>query len=78
MAAGLIWAALALVWWLFDAHVARPIDRLAGALRARAAADLPADLDRDLARYLGDLAPAAAVAAQTLAETRKLVGFWGA
>lgn len=58
------------VWYLFDANVARPIDTLAGALRARAHADVTGELDAAIARYLGDLAPAATATAQSLAETR--------
>lgn len=58
------------VWYLFDMNVARPIDALAAALRARAHADVASTMDLDLARYLGDLAPAASAAAHRLAETR--------
>jgi DNA polymerase III subunit epsilon len=58
------------IWYLFDIHVAKPVDLLAGALRARAHADVGSDLDASVARYLGDLAPAAASAAASLAETR--------
>ncbi len=61
---------VAWVWYLFDIHVAKPVDVLAGALRARAHADLGAPLDPAVARYLGDLAPAAASAAASLTETR--------
>jgi DNA polymerase-3 subunit epsilon len=58
------------VWFLFDTNVARPIDTLAGALRARAHADVGGDVDAAVARYLGDLAPAATAAAASLRETR--------
>ena len=58
------------VWYLFDTHVARPIDLLAGALRARAHSEVDRPLDAAVARYLGDLAPAARAAADQLAETR--------
>lgn len=58
------------VWYLFDLNVAKPIDTLSGALRARAHSDVTRDMDAAIARYLGDLAPAAQAAAQTLAETR--------
>ncbi|MFN3577703.1 MAG: exonuclease domain-containing protein, partial [Tabrizicola sp.] len=58
------------VWYLFDLNVARPIETLAGALRARAHSDVSAEMDAAIARYLGDLAPAAQAAAQSLAETR--------
>lgn len=58
------------VWYLFDTNVAKPVDLLAGALRARAHADLGRSLDTNVARYLGDLAPAAASATESLAATR--------
>lgn len=58
------------VWFLFDLHVAKPVDLLAGALRARAHADVGGGLDASVARYLGDLAPAAASATASLSETR--------
>lgn len=66
----LITGLIAWVWYLFDTHVARPIDLLAGALRARAHSDVERPLDAAVARYLGDLAPAASAAAASLAETR--------
>lgn len=58
------------IWYLFDLNVAKPIDALASALRARAHAEVAAEMDGEIARYLGDLAPAASAAAQRLAETR--------
>lgn len=58
------------VWFLFDTNVAKPIDILSGALRARAHSDVTSDMDVAIARYLGDLAPAVTAAAQRLAETR--------
>ena len=58
------------VWYLFDLNVAKPIEVLSGALRARAHADVTATMDAEIARYLGDLAPAAEAAAQSLSETR--------
>jgi DNA polymerase-3 subunit epsilon len=58
------------VWYLFDLNVAKPIETLSGALRARAHSDVTAEMDSALARYLGDIAPAARAAAQSLAETR--------
>jgi DNA polymerase III subunit epsilon len=61
---------VAWVWYLFDSNVARPIDVLAGALRARAHADVGGEVDAAVARYLGDLAPAATAAAVSLRETR--------
>jgi DNA polymerase-3 subunit epsilon len=61
---------VATVWYLFDLNVAKPIETLAGALRARAHSDVTAEMDAAIARFLGDLAPAAQAAAQSLAETR--------
>lgn len=61
---------VAWVWFLFDTNVAKPIDILSGALRARAHADVTSEMDVAIARYLGDLAPAATAAAHRLAETR--------
>lgn len=60
------------VWYLFDANVARAIDRLAGAIRARTHAEIDRDLTREAegARYLGDLAPAAQEVTRSLAQTR--------
>jgi DNA polymerase-3 subunit epsilon len=61
---------VAWVWYLFDLNVAKPIETLSGALRARAHADVTATMDAAIARYLGDLAPAAEAAALSLSETR--------
>ena len=61
---------VAWVWYLFDVNVAKPIDLLAGSLRARAHGDVDAAIDASPGRYLGDLAPAATAAARRLAETR--------
>jgi len=61
---------VAWVWYLFDVNVAKPIDLLAGALRARAHSDIDQALDEAPARYLGDLAPAASAAAARLSQTR--------
>lgn len=58
------------VWYLFDLNLAKPIEALAGTLRARAHSDVTGDIDAAPARYLGDLAPAARATARTLAETR--------
>lgn len=65
-----ILALVAWVWYLFDTNLAKPIEALAGSLRARAHADVSGTLDMPAARYLGDLAPAASAAALTLSETR--------
>ena len=51
------------VWYLFDRHVARPIEALAGGLRTGAA---PA---QDETRYLADLGPAARAAAEARARS---------
>lgn len=61
---------VAAVWYLFDLNVAKPIETLSGALRARAHSDVTAEMDAAIAHYLGDLAPAAQAAARSLAETR--------
>ncbi|OYX27320.1 MAG: DNA polymerase III subunit epsilon [Rhodobacterales bacterium 32-66-7] len=61
---------VASVWYLFDLNVAKPIETLSGALRARAHSDVSVRIDAAIARYLGDLAPAAEAAAQSLSETR--------
>jgi DNA polymerase III subunit epsilon len=58
------------VWYLFDVNVAKPIDSLAGALRARAHSDVTGEMNAAIAQYLGDLAPAASAAAVSLSETR--------
>lgn len=60
----------AAIWYLFDTNVSKPIDLLAGALRARAHADVSAAMDPNVARYLGDLAPAAQATALSLSQTR--------
>ena len=65
-----ILAATAWLWLLFDENVARAIEKLAGALRARAHADIDHALDPAHARYLGDLAPAARAVTGTLSETK--------
>ena len=70
IAAFVIAGLIAWVWYLFDMNVARPIDILAGALRARAHSDVTGEFDAAIARYLGDLAPAATATAHSLAETR--------
>ena len=58
------------IWVLFDEHVARPVERLAADLRARAHSDVDQGIDHDIGRYLGDLAPAADAVAANLTETR--------
>ena len=73
--AGLLGGVLAVllvawVWLLFDINVARAIEALASAMRARAHASVDDELDRARARYLGDLAPAAAEVTSRLVRTR--------
>lgn len=57
-----------LVALLFDENVARPIDALAAALRARAHGKVSAPLSPRMAKHLADLAPAAAAVCDRLAE----------
>lgn len=71
IAAGfLILALVTWIWFLFDTHLARPIDKVASAMRARAHADVAHEFAADDARYLGDLAAAASATAATIAQTR--------
>ncbi|MFN7222882.1 MAG: exonuclease domain-containing protein [Paracoccaceae bacterium] len=70
VAAFVILGVVTWVWYLFDVNVAKPIDSLAGALRARAHSDVTGGMDAKIAQYLGDLAPAATAAAVSLSETR--------
>ncbi|MFD0982507.1 3'-5' exonuclease [Tropicimonas aquimaris] len=61
---------VAWIWILFDEHVAKAIQKLAGGMRARAHAEIAEELDEEPARYLGDLAPAAKAITGTLTETK--------
>ncbi|MFB2593926.1 exonuclease domain-containing protein [Paracoccus sp. p4-l81] len=70
VAAFVVTGLIAGVWFLFDQNVARPIERLAGNIRARTMAQIDGDLDHSTARYLGDLGGAAAAVTAHLAETR--------
>ncbi|MCB1334977.1 MAG: 3'-5' exonuclease [Roseivivax sp.] len=54
------------IWLLFDENVAKPIERLASDMRARAHAGVDRQMDTAAARYLGDLAPAADAVARKL------------
>lgn len=63
----------ALVWLLFDEHVARAVDRLAAGLRARAHGGVGGGLDITVARHLGDLGPAAAALTDSLTDERREV-----
>lgn len=58
------------IWVLFDENVARPVERLAADMRARAHADVDEDIDHAPAKYLGDLGTAAAAVTHNLTETR--------
>ncbi|WP_146346900.1 3'-5' exonuclease [Phaeobacter marinintestinus] len=62
-------ALVAGVWLLFDENVAKPIERLASEMRARAHAGVSGEMDMHTARYLGDLAPAAAAVAGQLSSS---------
>lgn len=57
------------VWLLFDENVAKPIERLAAAMRTRAHAGVAQQVDTHDARYLGDLAPAAEAVSTVLSKT---------
>lgn len=71
LAAGFaIVALIAAVAFLFDTHLARPMEQLAAALRVRAHADVADDIDAAQARYLGDIAEAAVSASSSLAKSR--------
>ncbi|WP_226946308.1 hypothetical protein [Roseobacter sp. TSBP12] len=58
------------IWLMFDENVAKPIQRLAGGMLARAHADVDEALNEKTARYLGDLAPAAHALTENLVSTR--------
>ena len=60
------------VWYLFDHNVARAIETLAAAIRARVHAGIEHDIaaEAKAARYLGDLAPAAEAVTRSLVQTR--------
>ena len=57
----------ALAWLFFDEHMARAVDRMATALRARAHSGVKIRLDARTVRHLGDLAPAAVALCDRLA-----------
>jgi DNA polymerase-3 subunit epsilon len=65
-----IFALTTWVWVLFDENVAKPVERLAAEMRARAHADVDEDIDHAPAKYLGDLGTAAAAVTSNLTETR--------
>ncbi len=60
----------ALMWLIFDETVARPIERLAAAMHARASTDMRGGIDTAVARHLGDLATAASALTSKLGEAR--------
>ncbi|MEO9780084.1 MAG: exonuclease domain-containing protein [Sedimentitalea sp.] len=55
----LLVALIAAIWLLFDENIAKPIERIASDMRARAHAGVVGSMNMQAARYLGDLAPAA-------------------
>ena len=57
------------IWLLFDENVAKPIERLAAEMRARAHAGVSSDMNTWAARYLGDLAPAADAVTRKLSDS---------
>ena len=61
------------IWVLFDENVAKPVERLAGDLRARAHGAVDRDLGPGAAKYLGDLAPAASAVSGQLSQMRQSV-----
>ncbi|GAA5077581.1 exonuclease domain-containing protein [Roseibacterium beibuensis] len=65
-----IFALTTWVWVLFDENVAKPVERLAAEMRARAHADVDGEIDHGKAKFLGDLGSAAAAVASNLTETR--------
>jgi DNA polymerase-3 subunit epsilon len=65
-----IFALTTWVWVLFDENVAKPVERLAAEMRARAHADVDEEIDHAPAKYLGDLGTAAAAVTSNLTETR--------
>ncbi len=70
LSAAAILALIAGIWLLFDENVAKPIERLAGELRARTHTHITSELDDMAARHLGDLAPAATALMRHLNEAR--------
>ncbi len=65
----LIVAITAGIWLLFDENVAKPIERLAADMRARAHAGVDTAVETHTARYLGDLAPAADAVTRKLSDS---------
>lgn len=65
-----IFALTTWIWVLFDENVAKPVERLAAEMRARAHADVEDEIDHEPTKYLGDLGTAAAAVTTNLTETR--------
>lgn len=65
-----IFALTTWVWVLFDENVAKPVERLAAEMRARAHSDVDEEIDHGATKYLGDLGTAAAAVTSNLTETR--------
>ncbi|MDZ7713128.1 MAG: hypothetical protein U5L06_08425 [Rhodovibrio sp.] len=61
------------VWLLFDENVAKPVQRLASQMRARAHAGAGQFAELN-ARYLGDLGPAAQALGERVSARRRTVG----
>lgn len=61
---------IAAIAFLFDTHLARPMEQLAAALRVRTHGDVASDIDATPARYLGDLGEAAVSLSSSLARHR--------
>lgn len=57
------------IWRLFDENVAKSVETISAAMRARAHGGVSHELDGTAARYLGDLAPAASAVTEKLVET---------
>lgn len=57
------------IWLLFDENVAKPIERIAAGMRARAHAGTDTEVDTEAARYLGDLGPAASAVTSALSQS---------
>ncbi|CDN96233.1 DNA polymerase III subunit epsilon [Agrobacterium tumefaciens] len=58
------------MWYLFDTNVARPVESIAAAVRARAHAGVSGALPAGQGRYLGDLAGAVSAAAAEMEQGR--------
>ncbi|WP_376871473.1 exonuclease domain-containing protein [Albirhodobacter sp. R86504] len=65
-----ILALTALIWTVVDSHLARPIDRLTGELRARAQGQVKTPMPLDAMAYMGDLARAAQDVTQRLTQAQ--------